>query len=269
VKSESREGAQPAPAGSPAAVRAAARAGRLSGPTCGLAPGFLQANLVVVPGAHADDFRRFCELNPRPCPLLEETAPGATGLVRLGRGVDLRTDLPRYRVFGEGRVTGEPPDLLAVWRDDLVSFLLGCSFSFEEAMLQAGLPVRHIEEGRNVPMYRTNVACREAGPFSGPLVVSMRPLAPEDVPRARELCARFLFVHGEPVHAGDPGAIGIGDLGRPDFGEAVSVRPGEVPVFWACGVTPQEALGSAGLELAITHSPGCMLVSDVPAREMI
>jgi uncharacterized protein YcsI (UPF0317 family) len=252
---------------SPGELRALARGGRLTGPTCGLAPGYLQANFVAVPGDAAADFRAFCETNPQPCPLLEVSAAGETGLRTLAAGVDLRTDLPRYRVFRAGEAVAEPTDLREFWRDDLVSFLLGCSFSFEEAMLEAGLPVRHIEEGVNVPMYRTNIACGSAGSFAGNMVVSMRPLSRDLVGRARELCSHFRFAHGVPVHAGDPGAIGIAELGRPDFGDPVTVRAGEIPVFWACGVTPQEALRSAKLDLAVTHSPGCMFVSDLTTED--
>jgi uncharacterized protein YcsI (UPF0317 family) len=224
---------------------------------------------VVVPGSAAADFRRFCELNPRPCPLLEVSRPGETGLSRLGRDVDLRRDLPRYRVFRRGEVVEEPLDVVAWWREDLVSFLLGCSFSFEEAMLEAGLPVRHVEEGRNVPMYRTNLPCEKSGPFEAQIVVSMRPLRPALIERASEICERFPFAHGAPLQIGDPETFGVKDLGRPDYGEAVTVHEDEVPVFWACGVTSQEALQSARLELAITHSPGCMFVSDLTALDLI
>ncbi len=254
---------------SPVYVRAQARLGELKGPTCGMAAGFVQANLVIVPGSAASAFRRFCELNPKPCPLLEVTPPGEVEPVRFGPGADLRTDVPRYRVFRDGILVEEVIDIASLWRHDLVSFLLGCSFSFEEAMLACGLPVRHLEEGRNVPMYRTDVQCRRAGDFEGPMVVSMRPLPEDATERVRVLCSRFPFAHGSPVHAGDPRAIGIDDLAKPDFGDAVTVRPGEVPVFWGCGVTPQEALRNARLELAITHSPGCMFVSDITSDSLI
>jgi uncharacterized protein YcsI (UPF0317 family) len=229
----------------------------------------VQANLVVVPAPFAADFRRFCQLNPRPCPLLEVSRPGETGLRSLGHDVDLRRDLPRYRVFRRGEVVEEPPDVVAWWRGDLVAFLLGCSFSFEEAMLEAGLPVRHVEEGRNVPMYRTNLACQKSGPFEAQVVVSMRPLRPALIERATEICERFPFAHGAPLRVGDPETFGVKDLGSPDYGEAVTVHEDEVPLFWACGVTSQEALQSARVELAITHSPGCMFVSDLTALDLI
>ncbi len=246
-----------------AEVRAAARAGRWSGPTAGLARGYVQANLVILPAAEAIDFAEFCRLNPRPCPLLERTAAGDPEPRLSAPGADLRTDVPRYRVFRHGRSDPqEPTDIRALWRDDLVSFLLGCSFTFENALQREGLSVRHIDEGRNVPMYRTTVACQPAGRFRGNLVVSMRPYASELVDRVIAVTSRFPTMHGAPVHVGDPTALGIVDLSRPEFGEAVTVRPGEVPMFWACGVTPQVAIREAGCELAITHSPGAMFVTD-------
>lgn len=250
-------------------VRRACRAGEWTGPTSGLATGYAQANVVIVPRFYADDFRRFCELNPRPCPLLEVTEPGSPVPSALAADADLRTDLPRYRVWVQGELVDEPTQITDQWRDDLVSFLIGCSFTFDEALLRAGLPVRHVELACNVPMYRTNIPCREAGVFRGPLVVSMRPLTPADVPRAEEVTARFVRFHGRPVHIGNPEAIGILDLGAPDFGDPVPVAEGEVPVFWACGVTPQCALIAARPPLAITHSPGHMFVTDRRHDELL
>jgi uncharacterized protein YcsI (UPF0317 family) len=243
-------------------VRALCRAGRLEGPTAGLAPGHVQANLVCLPAAHAEDFLTFCKRNPGPCPLLEVLEPGGVEPLRAAPGADLRTDLPRYRVYAEGRLVAEPRDLRSHWRPDLVSFLLGCSFTFDRALREAGLPVRHEEEGRNVPMYVTSLPCQAAGPFQGPLVVSMRPMSPEQARRAADITARFPLAHGAPVHVGDPGRIGIRDLGKPDHGEAVSVHPGEVPVFWACGVTPQSVAVASRIPFLITHCPGHMLVTD-------
>lgn len=244
-------------------VRAACRAGTLDGPTAGAARGFAQVNVVILPARDAGDFAEFCRRNPKPCPVLEVTSPGQVEPVRLAPGADLRTDLPRYRVLREGRCIDRPRDILSVWRDDFVAFLIGCSFTFETALLEAGVPVRHIEEGRNVPMYRTSVACAPAGAFSGPLVVSMRPMAPRQADVARRVTAAVPRVHGAPIHVGDPAALGIADLARPDYGDAVTVRPGEVPVFWACGVTPMEAIMQARPEIAVTHEPGHMLVTDV------
>ncbi len=246
-----------------AEVRRAARSGELTGPTPGLAMGYVQANLVVVPRDLAFDFLLFCQRNPKPCPLLDVTEPGSPEPKFVAPGADLRTDLPRYRVYRYGELTDEPADLCSWWRDDLVGFLLGCSFTFENALLQAGVPVRHIEAGCNVPMYRTNLACRPAGVFRGPTVVSMRPLTPAQAVRAVQVCSRFPRAHGAPVHVGDPSAIGVGDLFRPDFGDAVEVRPGEVPVFWACGVTPQAVAAEVKPPLLITHKPGHMFVTDL------
>jgi uncharacterized protein YcsI (UPF0317 family) len=238
---------------------------RLRGPTSGLAPGCLQANLVVVPQAAAFDFLLFCQRNPKPCPILEVLDAGSAEPRATAPGADLRTDLGRYRVFENGVLVDEPTDIRRWWRSDLVSFLLGCSFSFEDAMRRAGLPLRHLEERRTVPMFRTSLECTPAGQFRGPLVVSMRPLTPSDAIRAAEITARYPLAHGAPVHAGDPGAIGIADVNRPDYGEAVTVRPGEIPVFWACAVTPQAAIANARPPFAITHAPGRMFVTDVRA----
>ena len=250
-----------------AEIRDAARSGKWTGPTCGLAAGFLQANLVVVPHSLAFDFLLFCQRNPKPCPLLEVTDPGSAEPNELAPGADLRTDLPRYRVYQRGLLVDEPTDVRRWWRDDLVSFLLGCSFSFEQAMQRAGLPVRHIDEGRNVPMYRTNIPTNPAGIFHGPTVVTMRPLTMVQTIRAVEIISRFSKAHGAPIHVGSPAAIGIADIGKPDFGDPVTIHPDEVPVFWACGVTPQAVLMEVKPELAITHSPGCMFVTDVRADE--
>jgi uncharacterized protein YcsI (UPF0317 family) len=243
-------------------VRAEARSGRLLGRTSGLAPDYLQANLVILPSELADDFRRFCELNPKPCPLLEVNEPGNWEPRHVAPGADIRTDLPSYRVYRRGVLTEEVNDITHLWTNDLVAFLLGCSLSFEAGMQRAGLPVRHVEEDRTVPMFRTNVPCSPAGPFSGPLVVSMRPFTPAQAIEAVILTSRYPLAHGAPVHLGDPDAIGIPDVMRPDFGDAVTIRTGEIPVFWACGVTPQAALMEAKPEFAITHSPGCMFVTD-------
>jgi uncharacterized protein YcsI (UPF0317 family) len=244
-------------------VRNACRRGELAGQTSGLAPGFTQANLVILPREQAFEFLLFCKRNPKPCPLLEVTEPGDPVPRRFAPDADLRTDLPRYRVWRQGELVEEPADVGRWWRDDLVSFLIGCSFTFEAALLRAGVPVRHIELGVNVPMFRTNIPCESAGMFHGPLVVSMRPLRPADAIRAVQITSRYPDVHGAPVHLGLPDQIGIGDLSRPDYGEPVPVHGDELPVFWACGVTPQAVVAAARPPLAITHSPGCMFVTDV------
>lgn len=247
----------------PHAVRLAARAGVLTGHTANLAPGRVQANLAILPAGLAHDFLRFCQRNPKPCPLVAVSEPGDPMLPMLGRDVDIRTDVPRYRVWRDGALVDEPTDIRDLWRDDLVAFLIGCSFSFEEAMLADGLPVRHIEQGSNVPMYRTSVPTVEAGPFGGPMVVSMRPLTAAQAIRAVQVTSRFPAVHGAPVHLGDPAAIGIADIGRPDYGDPVEIRPGEIPVFWACGVTPQSVIEHARPPFSISHAPGHMLVTDL------
>jgi uncharacterized protein YcsI (UPF0317 family) len=239
------------------------RAGDFSGTTAGLVPGNVQANLVVLPQALAHDFLRFAQVNPKPCPILAVSEPGDPHLPGLGEDLDIRTDLPRYRVWRRGELVEEPFDLFHVWRDDLVSFALGCSFSFEEALVENGIELRHITCGSNVPMYRTNIPCAPAGPFAGPLVVSMRPLKPKDAIRAIQITSRFPSVHGAPMHIGLPETIGIKDLAKPDYGDAVPVESDELPVFWACGVTPQAVIAQVRLEFSVTHAPGCMLITDL------
>jgi len=246
-----------------AEVRVRIRRGEIASHTSGMAYGRVQANLVVLPQAQAFDFLRFCQRNPRPCPLLAVTDPGRFTVPELGADIDLRTDLPRYRVWRRGELVDEPTDLRALWRDDLVAFLIGCSFSFEEALLQAGIGLRHVSCGSNVSMYRTNVPTVAAGHFSGPLVVSMRPLRPADAIRAVQITSRFPGVHGAPVHLGLPSAIGITDIARPDFGDPVEIRDDELPVFWACGVTPQSVVMASRPEFCITHAPGAMLITDL------
>ena len=239
------------------------RAGDFSGTTAGLAPGNVQANLVILPMALAHDFLRFAQANPKPCPVLAVSEPGDPRLPGLGADLDIRSDLPRYRVWRRGELVEEPFDLFDVWGDDLVSFALGCSFSFEEALVEDGIELRHITCGSNVPMYRTNIPCASAGPFAGPLVVSMRPLKPNDAIRAIQITSRFPSVHGAPIHIGLPEMIGIKDLAKPDYGDAVPVESDELPVFWACGVTPQAVIAEVRPDFSITHAPGCMLITDL------
>jgi uncharacterized protein YcsI (UPF0317 family) len=246
------------------AARTRIRSGEHTGPTSGLAPGFAQANLVVVPASYALDFLRFCVRNPKPCPLLEVTDTGSPHPTSMAADADLRADLPRYRVFRDGDLIDEPTDVMGYWRDDLIGFLLGCSFTFEWALASAGLPLAQQVQGVNVPMYITTRRCVDAGPFGGPLVVSMRPFAPEDIGRAVAVSARFPAMHGGPVHVGDPAELGIADLDTPDFGDRVRIGEGEVPVFWACGVTPQVVALQARPSLAIFHAPGHMFITDRP-----
>jgi uncharacterized protein YcsI (UPF0317 family) len=250
-------------------VRLASRNGGFTGHTSGLAADYVQGNLVVLPAHLAADFRRFCQANPKPCPVLGMSEPGDPRIPTLAGDLDIRRDLPRYRIWKDGELLAEPTDLASVWRDNLVAFVLGCSFSFEHALLKDGIALRHVTQGRNVAMYRTNVQTTPAGPFHGPMVVSMRPLRATDAIRAVEITARMPEVHGAPVHLGDPSLIGIHDLSRPDYGDAVEVMPDELPVFWACGVTPQAAIAAARPAFCITHAPGCMLVTDLLNQDLV
>jgi uncharacterized protein YcsI (UPF0317 family) len=243
-------------------ARLAVRGGNHRGPTAGLAPGYVQGNLAILPAKLAGDFLRFCQLNPKPCPLLGSSAPGDPRVPALGEDLDIRTDLPRYRVWKNGELVAEPEDVTEFWRDDLVSFVIGCSFSFEEALLAEGIELRHISRNTNVPMYRTSIPTVEAGPFRGPMVVSMRPMTPANAIRAIQITTRFPAVHGAPVHIGMPHLIGIKDLDKPDYGDTVPMKPDEIPVFWACGVTPQSVIATVKPEFSITHYPGSMLVTD-------
>jgi uncharacterized protein YcsI (UPF0317 family) len=250
-------------------IRARCRNGSLSAPTSGLAPGYVQANIVILPAAAASDFQTFCQLNPRACPLLAMSPePGVPTFPELGDDIDIRVDLPKYRVWRNGDVAEQAPDISEIWEADWTAFALGCSFSFEEALLDAGIEIRNITEGVNVPMYITQIPCATAGPFAGKMVVSMRPMVASDAIRAIQICSRFPSVHGAPIHLGDPSQIGIANLNNPDFGEAVAVKESEIPLFWACGVTPQVALQGAKLPLAVTHEPGHMLVTDLKNTDL-
>jgi uncharacterized protein YcsI (UPF0317 family) len=248
-------------------ARLACRNGMAS-TTAGVANGFVQGNLAILPEKLAAAFHRFCQLNPKPCPIIGMSDVGDPRIPALGEDLDIRTDLPRYRVWRDGEVVDEPTDIKKYWRDDLVSFVLGCSYSFEEALLNEGLPIKHIERNLRVPMYRTNIACGSAGPFAGPMVVSMRPLKPTDAIRAVQITTRFPSVHGAPVHLGHPHLIGISDISKPDYGDPVPVEADEIPVFWACGVTPQAVIAAAKLPFAMTHAPGLMLVTDLQNKHL-
>jgi uncharacterized protein YcsI (UPF0317 family) len=243
-------------------ARLAIRSGQFSGQTAGVAPGYVQGNLAILPESVASDFLRFCQLNPKPCPLLAASNPGDFRLPTLAEDLDIRTDLSRYRVFRRGEVVDEPLDVRGHWRIDLVTFVLGCSFSFEEALTEGGIELRHMTCGVTVPMYRTSMPTTQAGPFHGPVVVSMRPMTPANAIRAIQITTRFPAVHGAPIHIGKPELIGISDLMKPDWGDAVPIKDDEIPVFWACGVTPQSVVAMAKPEFCITHYPGCMLVTD-------
>lgn len=244
-------------------ARQAIRRGDWTRHTSGLAPRNAQGNLAILPEALASDFLRFCQRNPKPCPLLAVSEPGDPMLPTLGKDVDIRSDVPQYRVWKNGKLVEEPGDITHLWRSDLVSFVLGCSFSFEHALIEAGIELRHVTQGKNVAMYKTNIQTIPAGPFHGPMVVSMRPMTAANAIRAVQISARVPAVHGAPVHLGDPSLIGIADINTPDFGDAVEILPGELPVFWACGVTPQAVVMEMAPEFCITHAPGCMLITDL------
>jgi uncharacterized protein YcsI (UPF0317 family) len=245
----------------PREARSVIRSGAYTGHTAGIAAEYVQGNLCILPKDYAMEFAAFCQRNPKPCPVIGMGAPGDPSLPDLG-DIDIRTDVPRYRVFRDGKVVDEPADIRKYWTDDLVAFVIGCSFSFELPMLQEGIRLQHVDRDTTVPMYRSSVDCVPAGRFKGKMVVSMRPLAPADAIRAVQITSRYPAVHGAPVHLGLPEAIGIADLMRPDFGDPPQIAAGQLPVFWACGVTPQVAVEAARPPLCITHKPGAMLITD-------
>lgn len=244
------------------------RSGAHTGHTAAMAPAFVQGNLCILPAEFAADFGAYCQRNPKPCPLIGMSAPGDPRLPALGEDLDIRTDVPRYRVFRDGDVVDEPTDITRYWRDDLVSFVLGCSFSFEQALIEDGIRLRHIERGDNVAMYRTSIDTVPAGPFSGKMVVSMRPLHSSEAIRAIEITSRYPNVHGAPVHIGLPEQIGITDIEKPFAGDAPRMAGDEIPVFWACGVTPQVAVEQARPTLCITHMPGSMIITDLKNSDL-
>ena len=246
-------------------LRQAIRSGAFAGQTAGQAPNHLQGNIVILPLQDARDFLRFCLNNPKPCPLIGIALPGDYALPELGK-IDIRVDVPEYRIFEHGEYCTNANDISDFWQADFVTFVLGCSFTFEEILQQKGYIVRHIAEGKNVPMFKTNIQTVPAGKFAGPLVVTMRSFHRKDIPDVFDLSAQYPHAHGAPVFWGNPSHIGINDLGAPDFGDPVEVPDDEVPVFWACGVTPQAAMAKAKPAISITHAPGCMLVTDVPSE---
>ena len=247
---------------SPAELRKLIRSSKWTSPTTGVAPGYVQANLVMLHRQEAFNFLLFCIRNPKPCPILDVLDPGQVE-PSIAAGADLRLDLPRYNLFEQGKFKAEVENVVDIFDEEMVSFLLGCSFSFENGLLAAGIPVRNLEEGKNVSMYITNRSCVPAGPFSAPLVVTMRPMKPEEAVRAAQVTTRYHLTHGAPIHLGSPEDIGITDMGRPDFGDPVTILADEIPVFWACGVTAMLAATSTPLPLVITHAPGHMFVSDL------
>lgn len=247
----------------PSDIRRLIRNNEWTKPTSGLAHGFVQANLAILPKEMAFEFLLFCQRNPKPCPLIDVTEPGSFVPELSAPNADIRTDLPKYRIYRSGKLTEERTDIIDLWNKDMVAFLLGCSFTFEEALLDNGVPVRHIEEDCNVPMYKTNIPCKKAGRFEGPTVVSMRPMSAKDAIRAVQITSRFPDVHGAPIHIGSPEQIGIRDIHQPDFGDNVTIKDDEIPVFWACGVTPQAVAMHVKPEIMITHAPGHMFITDL------
>ncbi|MDE0811521.1 MAG: putative hydro-lyase [Alphaproteobacteria bacterium] len=250
---------------SPSRLRGIFRSGAYRGTTANMANGYTQGNLAILPANHALDFARFCQRNPKPCPLVGVSDTGDPIMRTLGEDIDIRTDIPSYNIYRDGVIDASVSDISEFWADDSVAFVLGCSFSFEEALMQARIPMRHMEIDRVVPMYKTSIQLVRAGPFGGGTVVSMRPMSMEEAIRASAITARFPHTHGMPVHIGDPAVIGIKDLDAPDWGDPTEFRDGEVPVFWACGVTPQNAIQEAGIPIVLTHTPGRMLITDLPS----
>ena len=248
---------------SPRDVRELIRKGEITSPTSGMCAGYAQANLVILPKEDAYDFLLFTQRNPKSCPILEVSDVGSRDLPFIAPGCDIATDLPKYRVYEHGVLTGEYTDVSQFWRDDLVCFLIGCSFSFESEMINAGIEIRHITQNCNVPMYITNIDTVPAGKFSGNMVVSMRPIPHDQVVKAVTVTAALPKVHGSPIHIGDPSVIGIKDINHPEFGDPVEIKEGEVPVFWPCGVTPQSVVMNVKPPFVITHAPGHMLITDV------
>jgi len=252
----------------PKEIRLLIRKGKWDQPTAGMAMGYAQANLVILPQQYAFDFLLFCQRNPKPCPLLEVLEPGEFKTRFLSSDADIRTDIPRYHLYHKGKLRKTLKEIKSLWKSDFVSFLLGCSFSFEEALLRANIPVRHIEENKNVPMFISSIPCKSAGIFRGPLVVTMRPIPSNKVSQAVQITSRYASVHGAPIHIGDPSTIGIKDLRKPDFGDPVTIKGKEIPVFWACGVTPQAVVMKTRPDLCITHAPGHMFISDLLNEEL-
>ena len=253
---------------SPSEVRNLIRNGEIVKRTSGMCAGYAQANLVVLPKDLAYDFLLFAQRNPKPCPILEVSDVGSRTLKKIAKDCDIAKDIPKYRIYKKGELVGEYTDVSEFWQDDFVSFLIGCSFSFESEMIEAGIEIRHITEDCNVPMYMTNIECESAGIFNGKMVVSMRPIKPDQIVKAVTVTETMPKVHGTPIHIGDPSVIGIKDINNPEFGDSVTINEGEVPVFWPCGVTPQSVIMNVKPDIVITHSPGHMLITDVKNVEL-
>ncbi len=253
----------------PKDVRALIAQEKITSQTSGMCSGYAQGNLCILPKKYAYDFLLFCQRNPKSCPLLEVTDTGERILKTCAPGSDIATDIPKYRVWQNGKMIAEPLNVKDFWRDDLVSFIIGCSFSFESLLMENGIDVRNISQNCNVPMYLTNIETQRAGIFGGKMVVSMRPIPYSQIVKSVTVTARMPRVHGSPIHIGNPEAIGIKDLSKPDFGDAVKINDGEVPVFWCCGVTPQSVVMTSKPEFCITHSPGHMLITDLKNADLM
>ena len=248
----------------PGSVRRAIRTGVFRQFTNHVAPGFVQGNLVIVPAAHAEDFAAYCAGNAQALPILGRSLPGVPHVPALAGDMDLRTDVGSYMVFRDGTLVATPERIVDIWRDDLVAFVLGCSFSFEALLRAHGVRLRHLEEGNVSAMYVTNMDTTPVGAFGGKLVVSMRALSPPDAITATIVSARYPQFHGRPVWIGEPAGIGV-DLDHSYGGHGLTtLEPGELPVFWACGATGQIAALGAGLPLCITHNKAHMVVTDLP-----
>ena len=239
------------------------RSGEYQGTTAGLAGGNLQCNLVVLPIDYAEDFSKFCAANPVPCPLLSRSDLGSAIFNDLGESIDIRFDLPSYYVYREGKFSQIVSNLEELWNDEMCAFTIGCSFTFENVLQDIGISLRHIEQGTTVPMFKTSLKCKQAGPFYGEVVVSMRPIKRQDIEKVYDVCSDFPLAHGQPIHFGDPGEIGINKLDTPQWGVAVPIQADEVPVFWGCGVTTQVAVQNARPPVSFTHAPGAMLITDI------
>lgn len=252
----------------PSEVRKLIREGVIDFPTAGMCRGYAQANLIILPPEYAGDFEEFARRNPFPCPILE-IVRGTPETHDMGEGGNICTDIPKYRIYRDGKWDGkELTDVSGYWKEGYVGFLIGCSFSFEEALMREGIEVRHIAQGRNVPMFKTNIMTEPAGPFCGPMVCSMRPMTPENAKKAYDITVKMPNVHGAPVHMGDAAEVGVADVMKPDYGEAVDIYPGEITVFWPCGVTPQSAVENARPPIAITHAPGHMFITNIINSEL-
>ncbi|GEA91878.1 putative hydro-lyase [Leuconostoc mesenteroides] len=252
----------------PTEFRKKVRNNEFQKPTAGMCPGYAQTNLIVLPWEDAYDFLLFAQRNPKPIPILEVTEVGSRELQTLGNDIDVATDFPKYRIYRNGKMVDEYLSVVDFWREDLVSFLIGCSFSFEDLLVDAGIEIRHITEKANVPMFNTNIPLKQAGKFSGNMVVSMRPIKSSQIATAVNVTNRLPGVHGAPIQIGNPAEIGIYDLAHPDYGDAVTINENEIPVFWACGVTPQAAVMASKPKFAITHSPGHMLITNISNRDL-